>query len=152
MNASQIVEQVKNRKGQHVLATWERPAKTFKDCPLTILKKTVAWVRAGIDYANLAIVKEGIANGERGEVEEITWADWIQHPFILRHKKTFQEYVRLYPAVFENLRHPQVEWTIDGRVATWEQVEPHLLAEEKKENRNSACFMLKAETLVSIGE
>ena len=118
---------------------------------MLIVKRTSAYVRAGIAYANLAVVKEAIATGERGEVEQITWAEWIQYPFILRHKRTMQEYVRLYPASFDNLK-AEVEWSIDGKPATYGQVAPYLLAKEKHKDNESAplCFTLKAEDVIDI--
>jgi len=154
MQATVIVSQLQGRKGQHVLAVWQRVAKTFKDCPMLITKRTSAWVRAGIAYANLAVVKEGIASGERGEVEEIKWAEWIQYPFILRHKATHKEYVRLYPAVFDNLKTPSVEWAIDGKPAAYEQVEPYLLASEKRKDNEDRplCFTLCADDVIALHE
>lgn len=119
MNASDIVNQLKNVKGQHVKASWERQVKTPKECPSVILKRTTAYVRAGIDYANLKSVKDGIASGERGEVEPLPWGTWTEFPFIIAHNGV--EYVRLYPAAFDNLK-AEVSYTIDGAQATTEQV------------------------------
>jgi hypothetical protein len=130
MNASEIVGNVQSRKGQHVRATWQRVCKTFKDCPLLIVKRTSAYVRAGIEYANLAVVKDAVANGERSEVESLPWGEWLKYPFIISHKG--KEYVRLYPATFANLATPSVEWSIDGKPADYAQVEPYLLASEKR--------------------
>lgn len=152
MNAQEIVSNVVTRKGQHVRATWQRVAKTFKDCPLLIVKRTSAYVRAGIEYANLALVKDGIANGERGEVESLPWGEWAKYPFIITHKG--KEYVRLYPATFANLATPTVEWSIDGKPATYAQVEPFLLASEKRKDdeEKPLCFTLKAEDVIALAE
>lgn len=152
MNALEIVSNVRNRKGQHVRATWQRVAKTFKDCPLLIVKRTSAYVRAGIEYANLALVKDAVASGERGEVESLPWGEWADYPFIIAHKG--KEYVRLYPAVFDNLSTPSVEWSIDGKPATYAQVEPFLLASEKRKDDDDKplCFTLKAEDVVALAE
>jgi hypothetical protein len=151
MKAQEIVQNVASKKGQHVLATWQRAAKTFKDCPMVIAKRTSAWVRAGIEYANLAVVKEAVASGERDEVEGLKWGEWIQYPFVIGHKG--QEYVRLYPASFDNLK-PIVAWTIDNRPASYEEVEPYLLASEKRKDDEDKplCFTLKADSVISIAE
>jgi hypothetical protein len=152
MKAIEIIQAVQNRKGQHVKVTWQRPAKTLKDCALTIAKRTSAYVRAGIEYANLATVKEAIASGERDEVQSLpSWSEWVQYPFISRHKQTGQEYVRLYPAVFANLK-PEVEWSIGGKPATYAECEPYLLASEKRkdDDERPACFSLKAEDVIAI--
>ncbi len=119
MNATEIVNTLKNIKGQNIKACWQRPVATPKDCPLTIVKTVCGYVRAGIDYANLAAVKDGIASGERSEVGPLPWGEWVQFPFIISHKGN--EYVRLYPASFDNLKD-EVTYTIDGAPATAEQV------------------------------
>lgn len=152
MNASLIVAKLEGHKGQQVNATWEREAATLKDCPLVITKRTTTAVRAGITYANLRSVREGIANGERGEVQEITWAEWVQHPFILRHKAKLTEYVRLYKPVLNNTQPPLVEWFIGGQPATYEKVEPYLLAKEKRkeEREETECFTVKASDILAI--
>lgn len=152
MNASLIVAKLEGHKGQQVTVTWEREAATLKDCPLTITKRTIAAVRAGIAYANLRTVREGIANGTRGEVQEIKWAEWIQHPFILRHKAKLTEYVRLYKPVLNNTHAPRVEWFIGGQPATYENVEPYLLAKEKRgaDREEVDCFTVKASDILAI--
>lgn len=143
MNALEIVSNVQSRKGQHVKATWQRIAKTFKDCPLLIVKRTSAYVRAGIEYANLAM-NEGTETGE------LPWGEWAKYPFIIAHKG--KEYVRLYPASFANLSTPSVEWSIDGKPATYTQVEPYLLASEKRKDDEDKplCFTLKAEDIIAL--
>jgi hypothetical protein len=150
MKASDIVNQVSSRKGQHVQATWQRVAKTLKDCPSLIVKRTSAYVRAGIEYANLALVKDAVASGQRDEVEGLRWGEWSQYPFIIAHKG--KEYVRLYPAVFDNLSTPHVEWSMDGKPVTYEQVEPYLLASEKRKDNEDRplCFTLNAEDVIAL--
>lgn len=151
MKATAIVQAVQNKKGQHVLAVWERTAKTLKTSSVVIGKRTSAYVRAGINYANLGAVKDGIATGERGEVESLPWGQWRSgfETMIIDHKGT--EYVRLYPATFGNLV-PSVQWSLDGRLATYDEVEPHLLASEKRkeDDEKPLCFTLKAETVLEI--
>lgn len=149
MTGIQIVDALKAHKGQHVPAIWQRTAKVFADCPLVIVKRTTAYVRAGIDYSNLALVREGIENGTRGPVQSLKWGTWAQFPFIIAHKA--KEYVRLYPAVFANLT-PTVEWFIDGRPATYADVEPYLLASEKRDSEEEVtCFTVCADNVLSIG-
>lgn len=150
MNAQQIVSALSGHKGQHIQVTWSRPAKVGKDCPLVIVKRTSAFVRAGIDYSNLASVKSAVANGEREEPQGLPWGTWQTFPFTIEHKG--KEYVRLYPASFANLT-PTVEWSIDGKPATFEQVSPFLLASEKRSQTDDKpeCFTVCADSIVSIG-
>ena len=152
MNANEIISQVESRRGRHVKVTWQRVAKVLNGASsLLIVKRTSAWVRSGIDYANLNVVKEGIANGERGEVQPLPWGEWIQFPFIIGHKGT--EYVRLYPATFDNLK-PEVEWSINGRPASYESCEQYLLSSEKRKDEDDRplCFTVKAESVIDIAD
>lgn len=180
LTATQIVRALKDRKGQHVLVSWERPLKTLGEVSMDIRKRTVAYVRAGINYANLAAVKAGIEAGTRDEVQGLQWGEWEQFPFIIKHTprgtSKVIRYVRLYPAVFGNLQNEMVtSYTIDGVAATAEQVKPYCLAsefrksamdklmeetttptpEQIQEARNKDrvdCFTLKAENILSIGD
>lgn len=151
MNATDIVNRLKGHKGQHVLVTWTRPAKVRKDADgVVVTKRTSAYVRAGIAYSNLSSVKDAVASGEREESKGLPWGAWSAWPFIIAHKG--REYLRLYPAVFDNLR-PKVEWTIDGRPATWSEVEPLVLASEKPKETDEKpeCFTVGADSIVAVG-
>lgn len=154
MQTAEIVKAVQDKKGQHVQAVWRRDAKTKKGTAFKIEKRTCAWVRSGINYANLATVKEGIESGERGEVQPLQKGQaWLQFPFTLRNETSGQEYVRLYPATFENLRkETKTEWIMDGVVVPYEQVEQYLLASDKrKEDKETPpCFLLKSESVMEI--
>lgn len=156
MNAKQIVQAVQDNKGQNVQAIWRRTMKTRADVPMTIEKETSCFVRAGIDYANLASVKQGIESGERGEIQPLKWGTWAQFPFIITHtpKGTTEqkEYVRLYPATFENLKKKTVvRYFVDGKLATEEEVKPFCLASEFRERDEEAvCFTIKAESLIAL--
>lgn len=153
MNAYQIVEQLKDRKGQQVRIAWQRAVRTVTGTPMLITKRTVAWVRAGIDYANLSLVREGIETGVRGVVKGLPWGKWAPFPFIIAHNS--KEYVRLYPTSFENLATPQVEWFIDNELATYADVEKYLATSEKQEtheDKHPVCFTVRAHDVVMIGD
>jgi len=153
MNAEQIVDSLKHRKGRHVAITWRRSLKTLKTCQDVIEKQTTAHVRAGIDYANLASVKEGIATGERDEVQPLpTWQEWAQPPFILRHKSNGTEYVRLYPASFGNLV-PVVAYFRNGVATTKEAVRADCYASEFDDSGDGkTVFNVKAASVLSIAD
>ena len=159
MKALQVVQAVNGKKGQHVLAVWSREAKTVKGCAFSIVKRTAAWVRSGISYANLTSVKEGIQSGTREAVASLPWGQWREGfaNYIIDHTPKGStvpvEYVRLYPATFANLaKETRVEWMMDGVVATYAEVEPYLLASEKKKDDDKPveCFTLRAESIIEI--
>jgi hypothetical protein len=147
MNAQVIIDSLLGRAGQHCPVTWHRLCKTRKGAaPVT--KKTTAYVRTGIDFANLASVKAGIASGERGEVQSLPWGEWARFPYIIAHKG--QEYVRLYPASFANLR-PVVQYFQNGQPVAFEAVSGSLLASELPSGEQPECFTVKAGDVESIG-
>lgn len=151
MNAKHIVNSLKALKGQHVSITWKRQLKTLKRCTVIVEKETRAFVRTGIDYANLASVKEGIEAGEREDVQPLPdWCEWVEFPFILRHKENGTEYVRLYPSTFANLR-PSTRYFVNGKEANVDEVHRLCLASEFRERDEApACFMVKAESISEI--
>jgi hypothetical protein len=153
MNAKNIVETLKSRKGQHVFVAWKRALKTRKDTSAIVEKQTTAFVRAGINYANLASVREGIESGERGEVQPLpAWCEWEQAPFILRHKTNGTQYVRLYPSTFANLA-PSVRYFVNGNETDENGAKLYCLASEFREREESpACFMVKCDSITEIGE
>ena len=151
MKAIEIVENLNGKKGQHISATWQRQAKTLKNCGVVVGKRTKVFVRSGINFANISEVKNGISQNERGEVQALPWGTWREgfFPYIIDHKGV--EYVRLYPSAFDNLK-PSVEWTIDGKPATFDQVKPFLLASELPKDEKPLCFTVKAESVLEIAE
>jgi hypothetical protein len=146
--AKEIVESLKSFPGSHRGIVWQRDAKVRKDCPYaSIQKQTCAYVRAGIDYSNLSSVQAGIESGERGEVQPLPWGEWSQFPYIISHKGN--EYVRLYPPVFANLK-PVVQWFANGNPVEFSAVQPYLLASEMPKDTVPECFTLKAESIIAI--
>lgn len=149
MKALDIIKVLKNRKGQHVKAIWQRTAKVKEGCPFIIAKRTEAWVRSGIAYANLQEIRQGVEAGTREPVQSLPWGKWREGytHYIIDHKD--REYIRLYPASFDNLG-AKTEWTMDGKPADYSRVEPWLLASEKRQEDRPACFTLDVANIVSI--
>lgn len=111
--AEEIVAQIMGIRGQFTNVRFKSNvvlAAKFKH--LSIEKITLATVRAGIDFKNLSSVKEGIENGERGEIHPLKWGSWKKFPYIIEHKG--KEYVRLYPSLSK--KHiPKVKYFLDGK-------------------------------------
>ena len=117
-------------KGQFISATFKsekKPAATFKGVRLE--KRIEGTFRAGINFANLSSVKEGIANGERGEVQPLPWGTWLQFPYLISHKE--ETYVRLYPT--ENCKL-KATYLVDDIEVTREKFLPtlHLLSKQEQ--------------------
>ena len=122
-------------------------------------KRTEGVFRAGLNYANLNSVKEGIANGEREEVGSLPFGRWERFPYTILHTpaKTTQEirYVRLYPTNNENQR-VKVQYLANGVEVTKEVFASYLTPSERKEmlegGKEVECFNVKHGNLLKLGE
>ena len=142
------LEQLSGKAGQFVSASWASnptPAAAHKKAGVVLEKRTRAVVKTGIDFANLKEVKQGIASGERGEVESLPWGEWAVFPYLINHKGA--EYLRLYPAGGK----PEVEYRVHGEVVTREVFKSYLTPSEQKkmeEGEAPITFTVKAENVV----
>lgn len=162
IDAASVRDKILNAKGNFVKAAWKsnpKPAAAFKDVLLE--KKTVAVVQAGVNYANLSAVKDAIAAGERGEVQELPWGTWYEDrltgkswfPYVIEHKDEL--YLRLYPS--QGLNHKtQSVFYVNGEEVTKDEFAKYLTASEAKklldpkEEDRPLCFTIKLKNLMDL--
>lgn len=166
LSADAIRDKILNAKGRFVKASWKSnpsPAASHKKAGVILEKHTVAVVQAGVDYSNLSAVKNAIANGERGEVQELPWGQWYVDkltkkswfPYVIEHKDNL--YFRLYPSNANN-HIPKSVFYVNGEVVTKEEFAKYLTASEAKklldpsEEDRPLCFTIKADNLLDIPE
>ena len=152
-NLSPVTAEIMNfRKGAFSpLVTWTsevKPAAAHKGVQL--VKTTTACIRAGIDYANMKSVKDGIESGERGEVGPLPWGEWEVFGYTIQHKG--QRYVRLTPA---GNNKPTTVFQVDGKTVSRAEFAEYLTPSDKEKLLNPvppACFCVKENSLLGIGE
>ena len=143
------LEQLDGKAGQFVSASWASnptPAAFHKNNGVVLEKRTRATVKTGIDFANLNEVKQGIASGERGEVQSLPWGEWTVFPYLVTHKGA--EYLRLYPVSGSKMG---VEYFVNGNPVDRETFKTYLTPSEAKKMDDGevpATFTVKAENLV----
>jgi len=152
LTADNIVDLILDSKGSFVKVCWRsfpKPAAAHKG---VVLEKTTSAVcRAGIDFSNLGVVKEAIANGERGEVEPLPWGEWKKFPYIIEHKGV--EYIRLYPSNSPT-QFPFSRYFVDGVEVTKEAFSCYLTPSEAKKlldptaDEKPLCFTIKRENII----
>ena len=137
-------------KGQFISATFKsekKPSASFKGVRLE--KLIEGTFRAGINFANLGSVKEGIASGERGEVQPLPWGTWLKFPYLISHKE--ETYVRLYPT--ENCKL-KATYLVDGVEVTREKFLSFLTPSEQaraNEGERPECITVKKSNILKLG-
>jgi hypothetical protein len=166
LSAEAIRNKILSCKGQFVKASWKSnptPAASFKKEGVILEKHTVAVVQAGVNYANLSAVKEGIASGERGEVGELPWGSWYVDkltkkswfPHVIEHKDNL--YLRLYPSQANN-HIPKSVYYVNGEIVDKAKFAEYLPPSEAKkllsptDEDRPLCFTIKADNILDIPE
>lgn len=162
LNAASVRDKILNAKGSFVKAAWKsnpKPAAAFKN--ILLEKNTVAVVQAGVNFANLSSVKDAIAAGERGEVQELPWGQWYfdklsqksWFPHVIEHKDEL--YLRLYPSQGNNHKARSVFYA-DGKEVTKEEFAGYLTNSEAKKLLDPSpddvplCFTIKLNNLLDL--
>ena len=166
ITAEAVRTKILNAKGNFVKAAWKSnpsPASSYKKEGVLLEKHTVAVVQAGVNYANLSAVKDAIAAGERGEVQELPWGQWWTcpitsksfFPYVIHHNDEF--YLRLYPSQGNN-HIPKSIFYVNGEEVSKEEFAKYLtpseskkLLEPSKENQ-PLCFTIKLNNLLDLPE
>jgi hypothetical protein len=152
LTADQIISNILNSKGQFVKAIWKSeptPAASHKKAGVLLEKKTSAVCRAGINFANLSSVKIDIEEGERGEVQELPWGQWLSFPYVIEHKDSL--YIRLYPSDTKS----NTIYYVNGEVVNKETFASYLTPSDAKklfEGDKPECFTVKRDNIISTEE
>ena len=140
-----ILNTLLEKRGQFSRAVWERDCKVRSGAPL-IRKKTVATIRSGISYDNIANVQEMRKSGELPSRNQgLAWGNWEIYPFLIKHRDT--RYVRLYPVNGESTS--KVTYLMDNNEVEFSDIEQYLKAEEKRE-QSRICFTVKLDDILEF--
>lgn len=135
------------RKGQIVTVKTTRPVKVRKGMP-AINKTSEFQCRVGVNYDNIATVKEGRADGTLpAENAGLPWGEWEIFPYVIAHKG--ERYVRC-TMLQNSFRRAPVFTLEDGTVIDKEQVIPMALASEFKEGDDNAVFNIKLSSILEV--
>jgi len=163
VTAADVRDKLLNSKGQFVKASWKsNPKPSAANKGVLLEKHTVAVVQTGVEYANLSSVQQGIADGERGEVQELPWGEWYVdpltkkswYPHVITHKDTL--YLRMYPSGANN-HIPKSEFLVDGVVVDKTQFASYLAPAAAKKlldptEEQVPCFNIKVENVLGLPE
>lgn len=146
MNIKAIAE---SKKGQFSSVTWARTCKTLKSCSDTITKRTTASaVRIGASYDNMAVVKEGRANGELPkENQGLRGMVWINYPITLASIHNGREYLRIETA---SNSHFSTEYFKNGIKVEKSQIIDLLQSSEKRSGDVPTVMNIGYDTIEEI--
>jgi hypothetical protein len=143
----QMLALLMSRKGQIVTVTTTRPVKMRKG-QAEVMKTSQFQCRVGVNYDNIAAVKEGRANGELpAENAGLPWGEWLEFPYTIGHKG--ETYVRCTMLNNGFRRAPEFA-LLDGTVVDKETVRAGALASEFREGDDNAVFNIKVSSLVEV--
>jgi len=155
LTAEQILERILKAKGNFVKAVWksnQTPAAAHKKAGIILEKHTSAVCRAGINFANLSSVQQGIAEGTRGEVQELPFGTWLHFPYIIKHtpkgSEDEQYYVRLYPTDSRS----NTIYFVNGNQVDKDEFSQYLTESDKKKmysGEKPECFTIKKDNILS---
>jgi len=152
LTATDTISNFFKGKGQFMRAAWKsnpKPAAAFKGVVLE--KRTTTIVRSGLEFQNLSSVKEAIESGERGEVQELPWGEWVYYPYLIKHNESY--YLRMYPT--DSI--PIVRYFVDDVEVTKDVFATYLTPSEAKkllseDKEKPECFTIKMENVLSTEE
>jgi hypothetical protein len=160
LDAASVRDKILNAKGNFVKAAWKSNPKPKAEHKNVLLeKRSVAVVQAGVNYANLSAVKDAIAAGERGEVQELPWGQWYEDkltkkswfPYVIEHKDEL--YLRLYPSQGNNHK-TQTVFYADGKEVTKDEFATYLTNSDAKKllepEKDLLCFTIKLDNLLDL--
>lgn len=144
-----LLAAVQDGKGQFLAIEMEKdetPMAASKKEGITLRKRTKMVVRTGVEFANLASVKQGIESGERGEVQSLPWGNWFLYPYGIVHNGT--EYFRF--TLGANTR-PSCDYFVNGEQVKREDFIKHLPASKREPSEPSEVISVKLENITRIG-
>ena len=135
-----------SRKGQLVTVKTQRPMKVRKGQE-PVVKHSEFQCRVGVNYDNIAAVKEKRAEGQLpAENQGLPWGEWVEFPYVIHHKGEY--YVRC--TVVRNNFRKAPTFTVHGVEITKEEAQVMCLASEFREGDDNDVFNIKVSSIVDV--
>lgn len=146
MTYSPEIQQLLAKKGQIATITTQRDMKMRKGQPV-VQKKSTFQCRIGVNYDNIAAVKEKREEGVLpAENAGLPWGEWLEFPHLITHKG--EVYIRCTP--LRNDFIPRTSFFLDGYEVSKDAVIPMCLASEFKDDRSNDAFNIRASSILEV--
>ena len=138
-------------KGQFVKLSFKSeptPSSEFKKAGIKLEKITNGVFRTGINFANLSAVKEGIENGDRGEVQSLPKGQtWLAFPFVI----VKEDGAQLLRITIAEGQVPSVSYKVNGQEVSKENFESYLVPSARSSGKDKPLvFTIKEANLLSV--
>ena len=149
--ASAFVDACSSRKGQFISLDFKSepaPSAEFKKAGVVLEKISKGIYRTGINFANLSAVKEGIENGERGEVQPLPKGQsWAIFPLVIKK----EDGSLLLRVTMAEGHFPQVTYKVNGSEVSKENFESYLPPSARSSNKERPLvFTIKESNLLAV--
>ena len=145
-----FVDSMSSSKGRFVSLTFKsnpKPSAQFKSVVLE--KVTKGTFRTGVDFSQIKVVKDGIENGERGEVQGLLEGQsWAVFPFVIINKDGSQ----LLRLTIATGCKSEVTFKVNGLEVSREEFDSHLPPSARVKKDAPLVFNIKEANLLAIGE
>jgi hypothetical protein len=134
-------------KGQFASLRTVRPIKVRKG-KAEILKDSTFTCRVGVNYDNIAAVKEGREDGTLpSENAGLPWGEWLVFPYVIAHKGC--HYFRC-TTVHNEHAIPKVRFLRNGVEISKDEAKADALASEFYDKDDTEVFTVKVESITEI--
>lgn len=141
------VHRLMSLKGQFASLRTVRPIKVRKG-KAEILKDSTFTCRVGVNYDNIAAVKEGRADGSLpAENAGLPWGEWLVFPYVIAHKGN--HYFRC-TSVHNDNAIPKVRYLRNGVEISKDEAKVDGLASEFYDKDETEVFTVKVESITEI--
>jgi hypothetical protein len=140
------INDILNKKGTIVTVTAQKSVKVKKGrAPIT--KLSVFQARLGINYDNMASVKEKRDNGILPEQNQgLPWGNWKVYPYIIEHNG--KEYIR-FSKVNSSMKN-ESHYYRDGIEISKDEMKMDSLASEYNSKGELDCFNIPVDNIIEI--
>lgn len=141
-----MLNKLLSKKGQIATLTTERAMKMRKGQP-TVTKRSTFQCRVGVNYDNIAAVKEKRAEGTLpAENAGLPWGEWLEFPYTIAHKG--EVYFRC--TAMRNNVPSKTMYFIEGVEIDRDTVQAMCLASEFKESTDNDVFNIKVSSILTV--
>jgi len=158
LSANDIFNKILDSRGRFVKVRYKsNPSTKAEFKGVNLEKVTTTIIQAGVAYENLKTVKEAIASGERDEVGELPWGEWLVvddksfYPYLITHKDTL--YLRMTPSQTGNHKG-ETHYFVDGVEVDKDKFAGYLTNSEAKKllekSEGPVVYNIKLDNLLDL--